>query len=249
MSTLQERFGLAIKHYEETTKKRFVKAHLADFCGVSRPAVSDWIDKNVQTLEQSNAEKAAKFLGVNHRWLNGLGSQMLDEVDLENKGNSPYRPVMAWEAPDDLDPDSFMIIPHVDIKFSAGNGRLVEFEPTPKMTGCAQRLEWFHKKKVSPKNLVEVDVDGDSMEPRIPNGSVVIIDKSINSLEQVQNRKVYAIRYGDELKIKRLSRRYDGSLIIDSDNPNYEREIVEPQDLEHIGIIGKYVSHSYDGEI
>ena len=47
-----------------------------------------------------------------------------------------------------LDPDSFMIIPHVDVRFSAGNGRLVEFEPTPKMTGCAQRLEWFHKKKV-----------------------------------------------------------------------------------------------------
>ncbi|MFH3733177.1 S24 family peptidase, partial [Acinetobacter baumannii] len=98
-------------------------------------------------------------------------------------------------------------------------------------------------------NLVEVDVDGDSMEPRIPSGSVVIIDKSVNRLEQVQNRKVYAIRYGDELKIKRLSRRYDGALIIDSDNPSYEREIVEPQDLEHIGIIGKYVSHSYDGEI
>ena len=249
MSTLQERFKLAIKHYEKNHEKRFVKAHLADFCGVSRPAVSDWIDKNVQTLEQSNAEKAAKFLGVNHRWLNGLSSQMLEDIVPESKNNSLYRPVMAWEAPDDLDPDSFMIIPHVDVKFSAGYGRMAEFEPTPLKTGCAQPLEWFHKKRVSPKNLVEVDLDGDSMEPRIPSGSIVIIDKSINTLDQVQNRKVYAIRYGDELKIKRLSRRYDGALIIDSDNPSYEREIVEPQDLEHIGIIGKYVSHYYDGEI
>lgn len=249
MSTLQERFAQAIAHFEKTKGKRFVKAHLADFCNVSRPAVTDWIENNTQTLEQSNAEKAAQFLGVNHRWLNGLNSQMLDDAESQEKISSQYRPVMAWEAPDDLDPDAYMIIPHVDIKFSAGNGRLVEFEAKPKMTGCAHPLEWFHKKKLSPKNLVEIDVIGDSMEPKIPNGSVVTIDTSIKSLDQIQNRKVYAIRYGDELKIKRLSRRYDGALIIDSDNPGYEREIVEIHDLEHIGIIGKYVSHAYDGEI
>lgn len=210
--------------------------------GLSAQAATNW---KKGKIGRDTLKSLASLTGVNSGWLLDGSGLMIDVVD----NNESYRSVMAWEAPGDLDPNAFMIIPHVDVKFSAGNGRLVEFEPAAKMTGCAQRMEWFHKKKVSPKNLVEVDVDGDSMEPRIPNGSVVIIDKSINSLEQVQNRKVYAIRYGDELKIKRLSRRYDGSLIIDSDNPSYEREIVEPENLEHIGIIGKYVSHSYDGEI
>ena len=251
MSTLQERFSLAIKHYEKTSGKRFVKAHLADFCGVSRPAVSEWIDKNVQTLEQDNAEKAAKFLGVNHRWLNGLSSLMLEDPAKPSDPsiNIPHRPVIAWEAPEDLDPNNHVIIPHVDVKFSAGNGCMAEFEPTKRELGTAQLIDWIHRKKVSPKNLITVDIDGDSMEPRIPNGSVVMLHKSINTLEQVQSGKVYAIRYGNELKIKRLSRRFDGALIIDSDNPQYQREIVEPEQLEHISIIGKYVSHSYDGEI
>lgn len=249
MSTLQERFAEAIKHFEKTTGKKFVKSHMADYCNVSRAAVTDWIENNTQTLEQTNAEKAARFLGVNHRWLNGLNSKMLDDISEELTKGPLFRPVVAWEAPDDLDPDSYMIIPHVDVKFSAGNGQLVEFEPKTKLTGCAHPLDWFHKKKLSPKNLVEVDVIGDSMEPKIPNGSVVTIDTSIKSLEQIQNRKVYAIRYGDELKIKRLSKRYDGALMIDSDNPNYDREVVELQNLEHISIIGKYVSHSYDGDI
>lgn len=249
MSTLQERFALAIKHYEKTSGKKFVKAHLADYCGVSRPAVSEWIDKNVQTLEQDNAEKAAKFLGVNHRWLNGLGSSMLDDVNAKDKLVVSYRPVMAWEAPEDLDPNVYVIIPHVDVKFSAGDGRVVEFEPSQSSICSAQTWEWIQKKKVAPKHLITVDIDGDSMEPTIRDGSVVTLDKSINTLEQIQPNKVYAIRYGNELKIKRLSRRFDGALIIDSDNPAYEREIVELRDLEHIGIIGKYVSHSYDGEI
>lgn len=213
--------------------------------GLSAQAATNW-EKG--KIGRDTLKSLASLTGVNSGWLLDGSGLMIDVID-NNESNETYRPVMAWEAPSDLDPDSFMIIPHVDVKFSAGNGRLVEFEPASKMTGCAQRMEWFHKKKVSPKNLVEVDVDGDSMEPRIPNGSVVIIDKSINSLEQVQNRKVYAIRYGDELKIKRLSRRYDGGLIIDSDNPNYEREIVEPNQLEHISIIGRYVSHTFDGDI
>ncbi|MCY6986751.1 hypothetical protein OYB56_01595, partial [Acinetobacter baumannii] len=213
--------------------------------GLSAQAASNW---KKGKIGKETLKELAALTGVSAGWLLDGSGSMIELADNPENADA-YRPVMAWEAPDDLDPNSFMIIPHVDVKFSAGNGRLVEFEPTTRMTGCAQRMEWFHKKKVSPKNLVEVDVDGDSMEPRIPSGSVVIIDKSVNRLEQVQNRKVYAIRYGDELKIKRLSRRYDGALIIDSDNPSYEREIVEPQDLEHIGIIGKYVSHSYDGEI
>jgi predicted XRE-type DNA-binding protein len=97
MSTLQERFSLAIKHYEKTSGKRFVKAHLADYCGVSRPAVSEWIDKNVQTLEQDNAEKAARFLGVNHRWLNGLSPSMLEDATPPNNSTPdiPHRPVIA----------------------------------------------------------------------------------------------------------------------------------------------------------
>lgn len=251
MSTLQERFALAIKHYEESRGKRFVKAHLADYCGVSRPAVSEWIDKNVQTLEQDNAEKAAKFLGVNHRWLNGLSSLMLEDVNNSSKNaqQDEGTPVVAWESPDDLDPSIYVIIPHVEVKFSAGNGHLAAYEPSQRDMGSAQLLSWVHKKKVSPKNLITVDTDGDSMEPRIPNGSVVMLDKSVNTLDQIQSGKVYAIRYGNELKIKRLSRRFDGALIIDSDNPQYQREVVEPDQLEHISVIGKYISHTYDGEI
>ncbi|MBC6819238.1 hypothetical protein CKK01_17345, partial [Acinetobacter baumannii] len=53
--------------------------------------------------------------------------------------------------------------------------------------------EWFHKKKVSPKNLVEVDVDGDSMEPRIPSGSVVKMTRILchRYLEYPENVLIY----------------------------------------------------------
>lgn len=207
--------------------------------GLSAQAASNW---KKGKIGRDTVEKLAELLEVDAGWLltgNGPDGSQLKECS----------PVVVWESPDDLDPNKYIIIPHVDIKFSAGNGCIAEFEPAEGEPGSAQPIDWVHKKKLSPKNLVTVDIDGDSMEPNIKSGSVVMLDKSINTLDQIQSGKVYAIRYGNELKIKRLSRRFDGALIIDSDNTQYQREIVEPSQLEHISIIGKYVSHSYDGEI
>lgn len=235
METIVDRIQLALNKADIKWSAAALKI------GLSAQAASNW---KKGKIGRETVEKLADLLNVDAGWLltgNGNGP----ENSLQNEGT----PVVAWESPDDLDPSVYVIIPHVEVKFSAGNGHLAAYEPSQRDMGSAQLLSWVHKKKVSPKNLITVDTDGDSMEPRIPSGSVVMLDKSVNTLDQIQSGKVYAIRYGNELKIKRLSRRFDGALIIDSDNPQYQREIVEPDQLEHISIIGKYVSHTYDGEI
>lgn len=223
---------------QKLNEKGYKPADLARATEVSAVAAGKWFHGD--SIPKAEKLKAiSKFLNVSDDWLlTGRESNKQDGT-----------PVVAWESPEDLDPNLYVIIPHVNIKFSAGNGKLAAYEPSQKDVGSAQLLSWVHKKKISPKNLVTVDIDGDSMEPNIRSGSVVMLDKSVSALDQIQSGKVYAIRYGDELKIKRLSRRFDGALIIDSDNPLYEREVVEPSQLEHISIMGKYVSHSYDGEI
>lgn len=233
METIVDRIQLALNKADIKWSAAAIKI------GLSAQAASNW---KKGKIGRDTIEKLAELLKVDAGWL-------LTGNSADNIQQTDGIPVVAWESPEDLDPNTYVIIPHVDVKFSAGNGRLAAYEPSHKDVGSAQLLSWVHKKKVSPKNLITVDIDGDSMEPNIKSGSVVMLDKSINTLEQIQSGKVYAIRYGNELKIKRLSRRFDGALIIDSDNPQYQREIVEPDQLEHISIIGKYVSHSYDGEI
>lgn len=230
--------------------KGFTQESLSKKSGVKQSVISD-LETGTAKTTGSILELAAA-LGVSAETLK---KGVVDNSELSAQKSAPFysnvqaKPVIAWEAPEDLDSNTYVIIPHVDVKFSAGDGHIVEYEPVQNAKCSAQTWDWIQKKRISPKNLITVDIDGDSMEPNIKNGSIVTLDKSINTLEQVQSGKVYAIRYGNELKIKRLSRRFDGALIIDSDNPDYEREIVELDQLEHISIIGKYVSHSYDGEI
>lgn len=79
MSTLQERFAIAITHYEATKKTRFVPAHLAEFCKTTRAAVSGWVDGPTKDLKRDNNARAALFLGVSEKWLAGDKVPMLDD--------------------------------------------------------------------------------------------------------------------------------------------------------------------------
>ncbi|MDB5978756.1 MAG: cI, partial [Nevskia sp.] len=66
---------------------------------------------------------------------------------------------------------------------------------------------------------------------------VNMADRSIKSGE------VYAIAVEDELRVKRLVRRTDGSLEVKSDNPSpqYPTEILEGTRIERLNVIGRVV--------
>jgi phage repressor protein C with HTH and peptisase S24 domain len=74
------------------------------------------------------------------------------------------------------------------------------------------------------------------MEPYLQDGDTVLIDLGQTAL--IDN-EIYAIRYGDELRIKRLAKRFDGGIFVRSDNTIYPVETVGPGDLEHVNVIGR----------
>lgn len=76
--------------------------------------------------------------------------------------------------------------------------------------------------------------DGDSMVPTIPDGARVLVDLKDNRLRE----GVFAFRFGDELRIKRLRRVAEGVEIM-SDNPRYAAEILQGPDLDQFAVIGR----------
>lgn len=221
------------------------QVELAKIVGVARVSLTQW-ESGDTSPKGENLLKLSRALGVNPEWLvSGKG----DPAPHGLPPGSNHMPVTVWDDTSDLDPSQHVIVPRVQVRFSAGNGHEVSFEPDTHDKGNAYRLDWIRRKGLDPKRLIVVIIDGDSMSPTLPHGSAMTTDTRKNTLDQVVDGKVYAIRYGNELRVKRLRRRFDGALLIDSDNPEYPREVVEPHQLEHIGIIGAYVAHSYDGDI
>lgn len=124
-------------------------------------------------------------------------------------------------------------VPIYDVRLAAGAASFAEgarvIGEAPFDFGLLRQLG-----RASGEGLGVVDLDGDSMEPTIPDGARVLLDLRDNRLRE----GIFGFRQDDELRIKRLRRLGDGIEVI-SDNPRYAPEILQGHDLERFQLIGR----------
>jgi len=150
--------------------------------------------------------------------------------------------------PDEATPLDSIQVKEYHVSFSAGNGHQATFDVIEESEPATYRLSWFRKTGVKPKNARRFKVVGDSMEPFLFAGDSVLIDTAETDPARIIDGKLYAIRYGNDLRIKRLFRRLDGTLVLRSDNAAYKDEEVPPELAdEHISILGRVRDKSGSG--
>lgn len=135
----------------------------------------------------------------------------------------------------------FTYIEKVKAKPAAGHG---SFDTSADLEGLYSfRSDWL-RKKGSPKNLVLMDVMGDSMQPHILDGDTVMIDQSKTDL---MPNKIYAVRVEDLIYLKCIDME-PGKFILRSYNPNYAPIVIE---IDYLGensfkILGRVVWWGHD---
>ncbi|KAA3634591.1 MAG: S24 family peptidase [Proteobacteria bacterium] len=107
----------------------------------------------------------------------------------------------------------------VDIKASAGSGGFAGNART--RMDLAFISGWLKRQGLQPQNLKLIEVLGDSMEPRIYEGDMVLIDTAQNT---PRTGGVYAVMTDGWLKIKRLYVTLTGEIELHSDNEKYRPE-------------------------
>jgi phage repressor protein C with HTH and peptisase S24 domain len=142
----------------------------------------------------------------------------------------------------DLDPDwlregrssldRFVEVPVVTARLGAGGGsHMVEADVQGHI---AFRSSWLHQKG-RPRDMVLMQVIGDSMEPGIREGDYVLIDQS---RQEIHTGGVYALGLEDAIMIKQLDKR-PHELIIISANTKYSPITLRGDELETVRIIGR----------
>lgn len=91
---------------------------------------------------------------------------------------------------------------------------------------------------VRESNVHFIRARGDSMEPTIEDGSIVLIDTSV---DRVSVDGIYAIIMGEDVRIKRIGRGWEGKIVLISDNERYESETLAAPEAEALRIAGKIV--------
>ena len=131
----------------------------------------------------------------------------------------------------------FVMVPRYDVRASAGHGAIINSEQV--VDYLAFKKEWVHNNlRAEASNLALITADGDSMEPVIKNGDLLLIDLS---QKHVKKDSIYILRWEDSLIAKRLQWMYDGSLLIRSDNMAYKDQVVREEGLESLQVLGRVI--------
>jgi phage repressor protein C with HTH and peptisase S24 domain len=135
--------------------------------------------------------------------------------------------------PENGAPGEFVYIPQMGGRISAGGGLVPDNTVEMKI---AFRKEWIQRRG-DPSNMTLIKVSGDSMEPTLLSGDMVLINRSRNYLDPQGG--IYAIAVDDVIMIKRLQAEYPEKKVkIISDNGKYST--IEA-DIDQVKINGKVI--------
>lgn len=117
----------------------------------------------------------------------------------------------------------------IDASASAGPGALVEEEGA---SAEAIPQEWLRRLNLRRDQISFIAARGDSMEPGIADGDLMLVDHSARNVGP--RGAVFVLRFRGAVVVKRLALR-DGVVAVVSDNPTYATDEVPASEIEVIG--------------
>jgi len=129
----------------------------------------------------------------------------------------------------------FVLVPRYDIQASAGPGAFTDQEQI--VDYLAFSRDWVSRTlRVDPSKLVLISAVGDSMEPAIRAGDLLLVDTSVGSFI---DDAIYVIVMFEHLVVKRIQRFFRGAVIVKSDNPAYIEQTLGPDEAADVQVAGR----------
>ena len=221
--------GMGARLADVLKAKEKSQAELARISGVDEATISALIQRD--SARSNYAPTLASALGISLHWLlTGEGDRDVSSVAVAET-SAGYSLATQVES-------KYVMVRFLDATVSAGPGSLNEHEEVQGY--IAFRREWLRRKGLVATNLVVVEVEGDSMSPSLEEGDAVLIDVTDR---EIRDGRIYAFRSHGEVRIKRFQRAANGTIVIASDNksPRYRDEVLSPEQLATLDVIGRVV--------
>jgi len=186
---------------------------LARLIGVSDNAVYKWLSGRGQP-SVANLVALAKAANVSIEWL-ATGHE--STTGKRSTGRGAEREDFVYVAPHDG--------AGATVRRPLRSDTIVDY--------LAFKKEWVQSRlHADPRNLLLIEAVGDSMAPTLDDSDLLLVDLGEPRFRQ---DGIYVMRRDNELTVKRLQRRPDGTLNIISDNSAYESSVVASDSVHIIG--------------
>ncbi|QBE62716.1 S24 family peptidase [Pseudoduganella lutea] len=191
-----------------------IRKVLADASGWSEARLSQILSSTYRE-GRAFSEKIARKLESDL----ALPAMFFDHGAIAPAEDASLAPVFLRVRPIDAHSHGIVQIRRVRLRLSAG---IVGFavEPDEEAGGSfSVETEWLARNRFAPEDLIALEVTGESMEPRLHRGDLVVVNTADKSPADGQ---VFAVNYEGEAVVKRLLRDA-GHWWLTSDNPDQRR--------------------------
>ncbi len=156
--------------------------------------------------------------------------------ETDRRGSEPAQRPSIESLSADQD-DEFVKLPLYDVEASCGGGSLIHSEQI--VDYLAFKSAWVRfELGADPQRLALIRASGDSMLPTVVAGDLLLLDLSI---DRVEHDAIYALNLNGLLYVKRIQTRFDGTVIVKSDNPAYDEQRFSPDEAGQLRIIGRVI--------
>ncbi|MBF0402283.1 MAG: LexA family transcriptional regulator [Magnetococcales bacterium] len=138
--------------------------------------------------------------------------------------------------------EEYCLVPRYGVRM--GSGQLLQSEHV--VDYLSFKISWVEQTMgLDVRALALVHVCGDSMEPTLHEGDLLLLDRRGFSQPGMgrgaPSDAIYVLLRGDALVVKRLQFGFDGSVSIQSDNPVYATQSLSAEQLSLLQVMGRVV--------
>ena len=204
------------------TTKGLSQQQFAEAMGVSRSYLAS-IETGRQEPSFALLMSLIETFSIEPNWFFGVGSSDPDEAETVSQ---------------------FVPIPRYTVSASAGPGAIAG--DYLDVSYYAFSLKWIKRRHLDHKMLNVIEVRGDSMEPRLSAGDLILIDRAQTD---PTDGNTYVLRLGEELVVKNMQRIDRETIALISNNTIYPPRQVRAVDIgptEEVDIIGRVVASMHE---
>lgn len=205
-----------------------------------------------QRLEQLKGDKSerafAKEIGISptalHQYLKGQSEAgMTNLLRIASACDVSVSWLMTGTASASPDGNNeYIAVPILPEAVSAGGGAVADNNDNGASSHIMMGRTFLQSLAVKPQDAAVLTVRGDSMEPTLAGGDLILVDTSDTSLA---TGGVFVIAFNGGVMVKRITRRVDGAIVVISDNQAlYPPETITSANAETFRVIGRVRWHA-----
>lgn len=132
--------------------------------------------------------------------------------------------------------DDYVPLPRFDVQASAGRGLVARDDLKEAEPFLALRQDFLRRMGLPPRAAHVLTAKGESMEPTLRDGDLLVADRRARIGDK---REIFVVTWQGAVLVKRCSRLKGGEVLLSSDNPAYDPQIVAPRDLSDLRVEGR----------